>query len=251
MTRLDGKCALVTGASSGLGRHFALTLAGAAADVALAARRVDKLQELAREIEAMGRQAVPVAMDVTNSASVAAAVEAAETGLGQIDILINNAGVASLGGVLEQSQADWDAVMRTNLDGVCHCAREVGRRMAKSGGGSIINIASILALGVSPGLGAYAVSKAAVAQFTKAMAVDVARFNIRVNAIAPGYFATDMNSDYLDSEAGQAMMKRVPQRRFGDLTDLDAPLLLLAGDGASYMTGVILPVDGGHSLPLV
>ncbi len=248
---LIGKKALVTGASSGLGYHFALTLARAGADVCVAARRHDKLASLAMEIRAMGRNSTAVSMDVSDEDSVVLGVDTAWNDMGGLDILVNNAGIAAANAVIDQPLAEWDAVIRTNLTGVYLVARETGVRMAEQGaGGSIINIASILGLGVAKGVAAYAVSKAGVIQFTKAMALEVARYGIRVNAIAPGYFSTDINADYLKSAAGVEMLKAVPQRRFGEKEDLDGPLLLLAGKQSRFMTGAVLTVDGGHSLAL-
>jgi len=246
--RLDGKVVLVTGASSGLGRHFAQCLAGAGAAVAIAARRLDRLTALAAEIEAAGGRAHPVALDVTDSASVDRAVAEIESALGPIDGLINNSG---LGGppslAVDLDEADWDAVLDTNLKGAWLVARAVSRAMMAGGrGGSIVNIASVLGLRVASGVAAYAASKAGLVQLTRAMALELARHGIRVNAIAPGYITTDINRDFLAGPAGQKMIQRVPQRRVGDERDLDGALLLLASDASRYMTGAVIPVDGGH-----
>ncbi len=247
---LTGEVALVTGASRGLGRSFATTLAKAGAKVALAARSTDDLKALAGEIKAAGGEAVAVRMDVTDSVSVEAAVAEAETALGPITVLVNNSGVATTASVLDQDEADWDSVIDVNLKGVWLVARAVGKRMAERGeGGSIINIASIASVKVLGRLAAYCASKAAVAQLTKSMAVELARQNIRVNAIAPGYIETDMNRDFFHSPAGQTMIKQIPQRRLGQPEDLDGVLLLLASPKASaFMTGSLLVVDGGHSI---
>ena len=248
---LVGKKALVTGASSGLGMHFSRVLAHAGADVCLAARRHDKLETLADEISEMGRNVCVVTMDVADESSVISGVNSAWDELDGIDVLVNNAGIAASNSIIDQSLIEWDTVINTNLTGVFLVARETANKMAERGaGGSVINIASILGFGVSKGVAAYAVSKAGVVQFTKAMALETARFGVRVNAIAPGYFKTDINSDYLDSIAGEAMLKAIPQRRFGDMQDLDGPLLLLAGDQSQFMTGTTLTVDGGHSLAI-
>jgi NAD(P)-dependent dehydrogenase (short-subunit alcohol dehydrogenase family) len=246
--RLDGKVALVTGASSGLGRHFAACLAEAGAAVAIAARRTDRLAVLADEIAAAGGRACPVALDVTDSASIERAVAAAEAALGPIDVLINNSG---LGGppsrAVELDEADWDAVLDTNLKGAWLVARAVSRAMIAGGrGGSIVNIASVLGIRVAAGVAAYAASKAGLVQLTRAMALELARHGIRVNAIAPGYITTDINRDFLEGPAGQKMVQRVPQRRVGEARDLDGALLLLASEAGRYMTGAIIPVDGGH-----
>jgi len=246
---LTGRVALVTGASGGLGRHFAMTLAGAGATVAVAARRDDKVAAVASEIAAAGGKAVPVAMDVTNRESVADAFESAEREAGPVTILVNNAGIARRAPALEFSASDWNDVMDTNLDGVWNTAQEGANRMVAAGtGGSIINIASLLALRVSKEIMAYAVSKAAVAQMTKALAVEWARHDIRVNALAPGYFVTDINRDYLESDMAKEMISRIPARRVGQAEDLDGPLLLLASDAGAYMSGVVLSVDGGHAV---
>lgn len=248
---LEGRTVLVTGASSGLGRHFATTLAHAGAKVAVAARRRDKLHETVAIIATEGGTAVPVIMDVTEPPSVATAFDAAEEALGPITILVNNAGVPSRTPFLDMSDDEWRQTMDVNLDGVAQVAREAGRRMrAAQTGGSIVNIASVLGLAVLRSVSAYAVSKAAVIQLTKAMALEVARDNIRVNALAPGYFATDLNRGFLSSDAGQRIIASVPQARVGNLKELDGPLLLLASDAGSFMTGSVLSVDGGASLAL-
>jgi NAD(P)-dependent dehydrogenase (short-subunit alcohol dehydrogenase family) len=244
---LSGRAALVTGASSGLGRHFALTLAQAGAKVALAARRADALNELAAEIEGFDGRAIPLTMDVTDADSVRAAVEAAETELGALTILVNNSGVTETVPVLEQEEASWDRILDTNLKGAWLVAGEVARHMIRLGhGGSIVNIASILGLRVRTQVAAYAASKAAVVQLTHALALEWVEHGIRVNAIAPGYFETDINHDLLRSPVGQAIVARIPQQRVGQLAELDGPLLLLASDASSYMTGAVVPVDGGH-----
>ncbi len=244
---LSGRTALVTGASSGLGRHFALTLARAGAKVAVAARRADKLEELSREIEAFGSQAAAVSLDVTNPDSVAGAVGAAAERLGPIGILVNNAGVALTKGVLEASESDWDQILDTNLKGAWLVAQAAARHMAEhKQGGSIVNIASITGLRVAGQVSAYATSKAALLHLTRSMALELARHKIRVNAIAPGYIATELNQDFFASPAGEALIKRIPQRRLGQPEELDGALLLLASNASSYMTGSTIVVDGGH-----
>jgi NAD(P)-dependent dehydrogenase (short-subunit alcohol dehydrogenase family) len=246
---LRGKAALVTGASSGLGRHFARVLAGAGAAVALAARRLERLEALQQEIAAAGGKAIAIAMDVTDAASVRGGFAAAEAGLGAIDILINNAGVPSGAFFLDMSEKEWRDVMSVNLDGVFRVGQEGARRMVAAGaGGTIIITASMLSFAVSKSLSAYAASKAAVASLTRSMALELARDNIRVNALAPGYLDTELNDAFLASPAGRRMLERVPLRRAGKLADLDGPLLLLASDAGAYMTGSIVVVDGGHLL---
>ena len=244
---LDGRCALVTGASGGLGRHFALTLAGAGAKVVAAARRMDRLEEVAADIEAAGGRAAAVALDVTDGASVRAAFTAAEKALGPVTVLVNNAGVVVTKPVLEHHEADWDRVLDTNLKGAGLVAQEAARRMVRAGeGGSIINIASILGQRVAGGVAAYAASKAGLIQITRSLALELAQHCIRVNALAPGYVETKLNRDFFASEAGQRMIKHIPQRRLGRMSDLDGPLLLLASDASRYMTGTVITVDGGH-----
>ena len=246
---LDGKAALVTGASSGFGRHFAHVLSSAGAKVALAARRLDVLQELEAEIRAGGGEAVAVAIDVTDRASVAKAFADAEAALGPITILVNNAGIPSGAFFTKTTEEEWREVMSVNLDGVFRVGQEAARRMAANGtAGSIINIASLLGFGVIKGLSTYSATKAAVISLTKSMALELARDKIRVNALAPGYFATEFNEPYLASEAGKRMMARVPMGRAGAVEELDGPLLLLASDAGRFMTGSVITVDGGHLL---
>ncbi|TDG13883.1 SDR family oxidoreductase [Seongchinamella unica] len=244
---LQGKVALVTGASSGLGARFAVALADAGATVVAAARRKEKLQALVQQISDAGGRALAVAMDVTSAASVTSALDEAERGAGPVDILVNNAGVAGSRHCLKEDEANWDAIMETNLKGAWRVAHGVAKRSVAAGRPcSIINIASILGVRVGFGESSYAISKAAVVQMTKAMALELARKNIRVNAICPGYFATEMNADYLLSEGGQAYLKDTTAGRMGELDELDGPLLLLASDAGSFINGAIIPVDGGH-----
>lgn len=240
---LTGKTALVTGASSGLGRHFARVLAGAGARVAAAARRKEALDELVQEIRGAGGQADGLVMDVTDIASIAAALDQA----GAIDVLVNNAGVTKTRAVLDQSPADFDLIMGTNVRGGFLVATEGARRMRDRGaGGAIINVASILGLRQGGQVTPYAMSKAAVVQMTKQLALELARYDIRVNAIAPGYVETELNEDFFGTDAGKGLIKRIPQRRLGQPADLDGPLLLLASDASRYMTGSVIAVDGGH-----
>ncbi|SAK88953.1 short-chain dehydrogenase [Caballeronia hypogeia] len=239
---LEGKKALVTGASSGLGAHFAKVLAQAGAEVVIAARRTEALDRLADEIRASGGKVATQALDVTDTASRDAAFAAC----GRLDVLINNAGIVRENAALKQSEADWDAVLDTNLRGCFFMAQGAARLMREGGGGSIVNIASILGLRQAGGVLPYAVSKAGVIQMTATLALELARYGVRVNAIAPGYFNTEINADFWDSSAGQALIQRIPQRRLGELPDLNGPLLLLASDASRYMSGVTLAVDGGH-----
>ena len=246
---LKGKVALVTGASSGFGKHFATVLSQAGAKVVLAARRTELIQAEADNIIAGGGEAMAVTMDVTSSASIAAALDEIESAFGVVTIVVNNAGITIPKLLLDLSDDDWSNVIDTNLTGVAYVARESARRMIAAGvGGSIVNIASILAERVQKALTNYAASKAAVVQFTKAAALEFAQYNIRVNALCPGYFNTDLNSEWFKTSEGQALIKRIPQRRTGTLSELNGPLLLLASDAGSLMTGSAVTVDGGHVL---
>lgn len=244
---LTGRTALVTGASSGLGRHFAGVIARAGARVALAARRRDALEETSATIEAAGGTAVAVAMDVTDPDSVSRAVAEAADALGGIDILINNAGVTASAAFLDMEEEDWSRVVDTNLTGCARVARAVGRRMRDGKtGGCIVNVASILGIRVAGHIASYVSSKGGLVHLTKAMALELARHGIRVNALCPGYLETELNQDFFASDAGKALIKRIPQRRLGRLDELDGPLLLLCSDAGSYMTGSVIAVDGGH-----
>ena len=237
---LSGRRALVTGASSGLGLHFAEILHAAGAEVVLAARSRARLDgHCAR----LGERALAITLDVRDAASIPSAIAEA----GPIDILVNNAGVTISKPVLDQTAADWDEVVETNLRGAFLVATEAARSMRDAGrGGTIINIASILGLRQAGQVTSYAVAKAGLVQLTKQLALELARFDIRVNALAPGYFETDINRAFFESQAGQALIRRVPQRRLGRLADLDGPLLLLASEASAFMTGTVLVVDGGH-----
>ncbi|MBM3531578.1 MAG: SDR family oxidoreductase [Alphaproteobacteria bacterium] len=245
---LAGHTALVTGASSGLGRHFARLLASRGVKVAIGARRMDRLVTLAEEIRASGGEALLVELDVTDEASVTQAVGQSADALGGLDILVNNAGIVIAKPALEMSIDEWDAQIATNLRGVFLVARTAARRMAEQGGGSIINIASIAGLRTGGHISAYAASKAGLIHLTRNLAIELARSNVRVNALAPGYIETELNAEFFASKAGEELIKRIPQRRLGRPEDLDGPLLLLASDASRYMTGAVLVVDGGHSV---
>ena len=238
---------LVTGGSSGFGRHFARFLASNGAKVTLAARRADALASAVAEINAAGDTAQSVVLDVTLADSVDRAMEQAESTFGPIHAVINNAGITVTKPAIEQDERAWDSVVDTNLKGVWLVAQAAAKRMiANKVRGSIVNIASILGLRVAGAVAPYAVSKAGVIQMTKALALEWARYGIRINALAPGYFATELNDDFFESEHGQALIKRVPQRRLGQLSELDGPLLLLVSNAGSFMTGSVVAVDGGH-----
>jgi NAD(P)-dependent dehydrogenase (short-subunit alcohol dehydrogenase family) len=240
---LSGKTALVTGASSGFGAHFSKTLAAAGAKLVVAARREERLATLVKDIESGGGRASAMKLDVADGAAVMAAFEQ----LGAVDIVVNNAGVSGATRALETPEEEWRWTYDVNVHGVFFVAQAAAQRMVAAGrGGSIINIASITAARPAAGNAAYASSKAAVAHLTRCLALDWARHDIRVNALAPGYFETDINREFLASDYGQKMIRRIPQRRTGELHDLDGPLLLLASDASSYMTGTCIAVDGGH-----
>lgn len=245
---LTGKTALVTGASSGLGAHFARTLAAAGARVVVTARRTERLDALVDSLHQDGCQALAVPMDVTDTDSVNRAFEQAEQHWGIVDVVINNAGIGDPVMFLNMTEGNWRSMLDTNLDGAWRVAHRASVAMARAGqGGSIVNIASILGLRVGTALSHYAVAKAGVVQLTKAMALELARNNIRVNAIAPGYFRTEMNSDYFATEQGQDYIRsKVPMRRLGQLEELDGPMLLLASEAGSFITGTVINVDGGH-----
>lgn len=243
MFDLGGKTALVTGASSGLGAHFARVLGRQGARIMLAARRTDRLAALAQELELGGIACSVHALDVSSPDGLAGI----EAHAGEIDILINNAGVASEGPALSTGVSEWDDVLDTNLRGLFLVAQLVAKGLVSRGSpGTIVNIASILGIRQAGLVMPYAVSKAGAIQLTKCLALEWARHGIRVNALAPGYVRTDINSHFWDSEAGQALIKRIPQRRLGELSDLDGPLLLLASPAGAYMTGSVITVDGGH-----
>lgn len=248
---LTGRTALVTGASGGLGARFAKVLAAQGARVALVARRRAELDAQVAEIAAAGGKAIAIEADITDRAAIARAFDEAERAFGTVDVLVANAGVAPAAKLTDETEEGWRKVMALNVDAVLFCAQEAARRLIAAGKpGSIVVVGSILGFGVTRGVGAYCTSKAAVHQLTKALALELAPKNIRVNALAPGYIVTDINRAYLESPAGEEMKAAIPMRRFGRIDELDGPLLLLASDAGSLMTGSILAADGGHLLPL-
>jgi 3-oxoacyl-[acyl-carrier protein] reductase len=248
---LRGKVALVTGASSGLGARFAEVLAANGAAIVLVARRADRLAEVRARIEQSGGSAIAVEADVRDHAAMRGAFAAAEKRFGTVTILVNNAGVAHSGRAIELGAEEWRRVLSTDLDAVFYWSQEAARRMLAAGtGGAIVNIASVLGLGVDKGVAAYATAKAGVIQLTKALALELAFKGIRVNAIAPGWIVTELNRDYLESDKGQALTRQIPIGRFGQERDLDGPLLLLVSDAGRFVTGATIVADGGQSVAL-
>jgi NAD(P)-dependent dehydrogenase (short-subunit alcohol dehydrogenase family) len=245
---LDGRVALVTGASSGIGRHLALRLAQAGATVVLAARRLDRLREVEAELRAGGHVAHAVMLDVTSRDSVEAAFARAEQLAGRVDILINNAGTAETAPFLEMSEEAWSRVIDTNLTGVWRVAQVAARGMAARRDGAIINIASALGLAAQRQQANYCAAKAGVIHLTRVMALELASRDVRVNALAPGYFETEINADFFASEQGQAYVGKLLPKRLGMLDELDGAVLLLASEAGRFMTGTVLPVDGGALL---
>lgn len=244
---LAGRVAVVTGASRGLGAHFARLLAAHGARVAAAARSADGLEDVVAAIRQAGGEALAVPMDVCEPGSIATALATIEDRLGPVDLLVNNAGVTVQRPVLEQTGEDWDYVVDTNLKGPFLVSTAVARRMRELGrGGAIVNVASVLGIRQAGHVAPYATSKAGLIQLTRVMALEMARHGIRVNALAPGYFATDINRDFWETDAGRSLVGRIPQRRLGRLEELDGPLLLLASEASSFMTGEVIAVDGGH-----
>ncbi len=247
MFKLKGRVALVTGASSGLGVQFAKALADNGAAVVLVARRADRLKALKDEIEGAGGKAIALEADVTDRAAMTRAFDTAEKAFDTVTILVNNAGIAHGGRAIEMPAEEWRKILSTNLDSVFFWAQEAAQRiLAAKKQGAIVNIASVLGLAVAKGAVAYATAKAGVVQVTKALAVELAFKGVRVNAIAPGWFVTEMNNDYLMSEAGAAIKREIPMGQFGNPGDLDGALLLLVSDAGSYITGATIVVDGGQ-----
>ena len=247
---LDGKVFIVTGASSGLGAHFARLLSASGAHLVLVARRLERLATLAGDISVTGApEPLVVEADVCSVESIQAAVDTVVDQVGAPSGLINNAGTVDQARAEQVTEENWDSVLDTNLKGAWFFATATARAMiAAEAPGVIVNIASITALRVAVGVGPYSISKAGVAHMTRQLAVEWARHGIRVNALAPGYIETELNRDFFASDAGQTLIKRIPQRRLGQLSDLDAPLLLLCDDSNAYMTGAVIAVDGGHSI---
>ena len=246
---LKGQAVIVTGASSGIGRHLALLLAAAGAKVAAAARREDRLAELAREIEAEGGVCLPLGCDVTRLESVGAAIVAAEAQLGPLSILVNNAGVVVSKPLFEHTEADWDYVVDTNLKGAWLMAREFAHHLvAMKRPGRIINISSVLGYRAIGRVPAYCAAKAGLTHLTHVLAMELARYGILVNALAPGYVETDFNREFFQSQAGRNLINRIPLRRIAQPEDLDGAMLFLASPAGAYITGAVIAVDGGHGV---
>ncbi|MET0606594.1 MAG: SDR family oxidoreductase [Beijerinckiaceae bacterium] len=246
--KLRDKCVLVTGASSGLGEHFARLFASCGANVAVTGRRIERLQKLSDNLRALGApRAAAVEMDMLDAGSIERGFGQVVEALGGVDALVNNAGIASEGDAAEMPVEEFDAVMATNLRGVWIASAAAARywRNEKKPG-TIVNIASVIGVRQARHVIAYATSKAAVVQLTKTLALEWVRDKIRVNALAPGYFKTEINAALFEGEAGHALIKRIPMRRLGRMEELDAPMLLLASDASSFMTGEVIAVDGGH-----
>lgn len=249
---IAGEVALVTGASSGIGAHFAELLAAAGAKVAAAARRVDRLTELARRIEARGGVCLPVSCDVTDRNSIVAAIAAAEQRLGPPTILVNNAGVVVSKPLFEHTEEDWDYVVDTNLKGAWLAAREFAHRLVEQKRpGRIVNISSVLASRTIGRVPAYCAAKAGLTHLTQVLAMELARYGILVNALAPGYIETDFNRAFFQTEAGKALIGRIPMKRIGQSPDLDGALLFLASPASAYVTGAVISVDGGHGVAAI
>ena len=249
---LTGQVALVTGASSGIGHHFGALLAAAGAKVALAARRIDRLTELAHQIEAAGGRSLPIACDVTRSEDVAAAVATAENEFGPLTLLVNNAGVVVSKPLLDHTEADWDHVVDTNLKGAWLMARQFAQHLVGlKRPGRIINITSVLGFRTIGRVPAYCAAKAGLTHLTHVLAMELARHGILVNALAPGYVETDFNRAFFQTEPGKALISRIPLKRLGQTEDLDGALLFLASPASAYVTGAVIAVDGGHGVAAI
>ena len=249
---ITGQAVLVTGASSGIGQHFAEVLAAAGAKVALAARRAERLAELARQIETGGGECLPVTCDVTDRQSIVAAIAAAEDRLGPVSVLVNNAGVVVSKPLFEHSEADWDYVVDTNLKGAWLTAREFAHHLVeRKRPGRIINIASVLGFRTIGQVPAYCTAKAGLIHLTHVLAMELARYRILVNALAPGYVETDFNREFFKTEAGQRLISRIPLKRIAQPDDLDGALLFLASAASTYVTGAVISVDGGHGVAAI
>jgi NAD(P)-dependent dehydrogenase (short-subunit alcohol dehydrogenase family) len=249
MFDLAGRSALITGGGTGIGKHCAEVIARHGAVVVVTGRRADMLELTVQNIRSSGGTAFAVTMDVARESSVVAGIEEATRLAGTLDILINNAGIAGSSSALDMTEQEWDAVVDVNLKGAWLCAREVARRLiAQQKGGAIVNVASILGLITQKGTAPYGASKAALIHLTRILASEWVRYRIRVNGLAPGYISSDMADSFFATPRGAKVLQLIPQRRVGAVEDLTAPLLLLVSDASSYMTGAVIPIDGGLSL---
>jgi NAD(P)-dependent dehydrogenase (short-subunit alcohol dehydrogenase family) len=245
---LTGKCAVVTGGSKGLGRSIAAALVQAGADVAIVSRTPADVERAAAELRAHGRRVLAVPADVTDEASIQRMVRVVIDQLGQIDILVNNAGIGDTAAVVEMEATYWDQVMNVNVRGPVLCCKHVGPHMIGRRSGKVINVGSIMATRVARYMSPYCASKAAIVQFTRALALEWMRHNVQVNALCPGYFLTDMNTEFFSSDRGKQFIAALPIGRLGETHELEGAVVFLASDATSYITGTALYVDGGHSL---
>jgi NAD(P)-dependent dehydrogenase (short-subunit alcohol dehydrogenase family) len=245
---LSGRCAVVTGGSKGLGRIIAAALARAGADVAIVSRTADELARAAAELRAHGHRVLAVPADITAEASIERMVGQVIEQFGQIDVLVNNAGIGNTAAVVAMDAAHWDQVMNVNLRGPMLCCKHVGPHMISRGSGKIINVGSVMATRVARYMSPYCASKAALVQFTRTLALEWMRHNVQVNALCPGYFLTDMNAEFFGSERGKQFVAALPIGRLGESQELEGAAVFLASDATSYITGTTLYVDGGHSL---
>lgn len=245
---LRGKVAMVTGGSRGIGRHLAIFLAKRGVSVAVGSRNLEECEKVVREILAKGEEARAFFLDVSDPKSISRMVQGVLAWKGRVDILINNAGTNVRKPALDFSEEEWDLIMDTNLKGAFFCAQEVARAMIRGGGGKILNVSSAAGGMPVPWLAPYSISKAGLNQMTRILALEWARYNIRVNAIAPSYIETPLTREWLkDPKRYEMLTKRSPMRRLGTLSDLEGAVLLLVSDASAFITGQVIFIDGGSS----